>query len=53
MMKVKKVGVIGGGQLAWMMGEAATKLGLDLIIQTPEKNRSSSKLRYKCYFGCC
>ncbi|MER3435386.1 MAG: 5-(carboxyamino)imidazole ribonucleotide synthase [Leptolyngbya sp. ERB_1_1] len=32
---MNRVGVIGGGQLAWMMGDAAKKLGLDLAIQTP------------------
>lgn len=32
---IKRVGVIGGGQLAWMMGEAAKQLGIELIIQTP------------------
>ncbi|MDX2212260.1 MAG: hypothetical protein SFY66_03115, partial [Oculatellaceae cyanobacterium bins.114] len=32
---MKRVGVIGGGQLAWMMGGAAQKLGIELIIQTP------------------
>jgi len=31
----KRVGVIGGGQLAWMMGEAAQKLEIELIVQTP------------------
>jgi 5-(carboxyamino)imidazole ribonucleotide synthase len=31
-----RVGVIGGGQLAWMMAEAARSLGVDLIVQTPE-----------------
>jgi 5-(carboxyamino)imidazole ribonucleotide synthase len=30
-----KVGVIGGGQLAWMMADAAKKLGIELYIQTP------------------
>ncbi|MGC9527542.1 MAG: 5-(carboxyamino)imidazole ribonucleotide synthase [Limnospira sp.] len=30
-----RVGVIGGGQLAWMMGGAARDLGLSLIVQTP------------------
>jgi 5-(carboxyamino)imidazole ribonucleotide synthase len=30
-----RVGVIGGGQLAWMMGPAARKLGVELFIQTP------------------
>ncbi|HIK07384.1 MAG TPA: 5-(carboxyamino)imidazole ribonucleotide synthase [Trichormus sp. M33_DOE_039] len=32
---MKRVGVIGGGQLAWMMGGAAQKLGVELIVQTP------------------
>ncbi|MDJ0552922.1 MAG: 5-(carboxyamino)imidazole ribonucleotide synthase [Microcoleaceae cyanobacterium MO_207.B10] len=36
--KIQRVGVIGGGQLAWMMADAAKKLGVDLIIQTPQKN---------------
>lgn len=36
--KIQRVGVIGGGQLAWMMADAAEKLGVDLIIQTPDKN---------------
>ena len=35
-MEIKKVGIIGGGQLAWMMGNAAQKLGLELIVQTPD-----------------
>ena len=32
---VRRVGVIGGGQLAWMMAEAAQTLGIELIVQTP------------------
>ncbi len=32
------IGIIGGGQLAWMMGPAAQKLGLALQIQTPSKD---------------
>jgi len=32
---VRRVGVVGGGQLAWMMGPAATQLGLELVVQTP------------------
>ncbi|HEY9696551.1 MAG TPA: 5-(carboxyamino)imidazole ribonucleotide synthase [Trichocoleus sp.] len=32
---VQRVGVIGGGQLAWMMATAAQKLNIELIIQTP------------------
>ncbi len=34
---MKRVGVIGGGQLAWMMGSAAKKLGLELVVQTPNQ----------------
>lgn len=32
---VQRVGVVGGGQLAWMMGPGAQKLGLALVVQTP------------------
>lgn len=31
-----RVGVIGGGQLAWMMAAAAEYLGIDLWVQTPK-----------------
>jgi 5-(carboxyamino)imidazole ribonucleotide synthase len=34
----KRVGVIGGGQLAWMMGQEAEKLGIELIVQTPNRD---------------
>jgi len=33
--EIQRVGVVGGGQLAWMMGPAAQSLGLALIVQTP------------------
>ncbi|MCP6759107.1 MAG: 5-(carboxyamino)imidazole ribonucleotide synthase [Fischerella sp. CENA71] len=33
-----RIGVIGGGQLAWMMGGAAKKLGVELVVQTPSPN---------------
>ncbi|MGJ3246033.1 MAG: 5-(carboxyamino)imidazole ribonucleotide synthase [Elainellaceae cyanobacterium] len=33
---LRRVGVIGGGQLAAMMGDGAQRLGVDLIIQTPQ-----------------
>ncbi len=35
---MKRVGIIGGGQLAWMMGDAAKKIGVELVVQTPSKN---------------
>ncbi|MBE9180796.1 5-(carboxyamino)imidazole ribonucleotide synthase [Oculatella sp. LEGE 06141] len=31
----QRVGVIGGGQLAWMMADAANALGIELVVQTP------------------
>ena len=48
---MKRVGVIGGGQLAWMMADAAQKLGVELVVQTPSVhdrlsvNRSGNCLR--------
>jgi 5-(carboxyamino)imidazole ribonucleotide synthase len=33
-----RVGVIGGGQLAWMMADAAKQLDIQLIVQTPSLN---------------
>jgi 5-(carboxyamino)imidazole ribonucleotide synthase len=33
--KVQRVGIIGGGQLAWMMADAAESLAIELVIQTP------------------
>ncbi|KYC37470.1 5-(carboxyamino)imidazole ribonucleotide synthase [Scytonema hofmannii PCC 7110] len=35
---MKRVGIIGGGQLAWMMGSATRTLGVELLIQTPGTN---------------
>lgn len=32
---MKRVGVIGGGQLAWMMAGASEALGVKLVVQTP------------------
>ena len=37
-MENQRVGVIGGGQLAWMMAQEAPDLNLDLVIQTPSPN---------------
>lgn len=37
-MKKTKVGVIGGGQLAWMMAQVADNLNIELIVQTLSKN---------------
>ena len=37
-MILNKVGIIGGGQLAWMLRDAATKLNIKLIVQTPNQD---------------
>jgi 5-(carboxyamino)imidazole ribonucleotide synthase len=34
---MNRIGVIGGGQLAWMMASAAPELGLKVVIQTPSE----------------
>ncbi len=41
---MKRIGVIGGGQLAWMMAIAAKELGIELSIQTPEIAPLAGKL---------
>lgn len=33
--KITRIGVIGGGQLAWMLALAAKEMGLSLWVQTP------------------
>ena len=43
-MSVKRVGVIGGGQLAWMMADAARKLGIELLVQTPRQRDPAVKI---------
>ncbi len=35
---MKRIGVIGGGQLAWMMASAARELAVELVIQTPHSS---------------
>lgn len=37
-MKSKQVGVIGGGQLAWMMAAEAPSLDIKLMVQTPNRS---------------
>ena len=39
----QRIGVIGGGQLAWMMSGAAEALGIELIVQTPDQNDPAVK----------
>jgi 5-(carboxyamino)imidazole ribonucleotide synthase len=48
---MKRIGVIGGGQLAWMMAIAAQKLGIELVIQTPHITDVAVELSVETVFG--
>ena len=48
---MKRVGVIGGGQLAWMMADAAKKLGVELVIQTPSPTDPAVAIATQTIFG--
>ena len=48
---MKRVGVIGGGQLAWMMADAAKKLGIELVIQTPSQTDPAVAIATQTIFG--
>ncbi len=47
----QQVGVIGGGQLAWMMAAAAQKLGLALVIQTPHSTDPATTIAQETVFA--
>ncbi|CAK6687844.1 MULTISPECIES: 5-(carboxyamino)imidazole ribonucleotide synthase [unclassified Synechococcus] len=38
------IGVVGGGQLAWMLAAAARKQGVELHVQTPELSDPAARL---------
>lgn len=48
---MNRVGVIGGGQLAWMMADAANKLGLELVIQTPNADDPAVSIAKEILFA--
>ncbi|MGC1395676.1 MAG: 5-(carboxyamino)imidazole ribonucleotide synthase [Coleofasciculaceae cyanobacterium] len=48
---IKRVGVIGGGQLAWMMAGAADKLGIKLFIQTPQQSDPAVSIAAETVFA--
>jgi 5-(carboxyamino)imidazole ribonucleotide synthase len=50
-MLMKRVGVIGGGQLAWMMADAAAKLRVQLVIQTPSENDPAVSIAQEIVFA--
>ncbi len=48
---MQRVGVIGGGQLAWMMAEAAEKLGIELVVQTPSSDDPAVSIAKEILFA--
>lgn len=48
---MKRIGVIGGGQLAWMMAGAAQKLGIELVVQTPHPTDPAGAFVAKTIFA--
>jgi 5-(carboxyamino)imidazole ribonucleotide synthase len=48
---MKRIGVIGGGQLAWMMASAAQELGIKLVIQTPDSTDVAVSLAEEVVFA--
>lgn len=50
-MVVKRIGVIGGGQLAWMMATEAQTLGLEIIVQTPSPDDPAVAMATEAIFA--
>jgi 5-(carboxyamino)imidazole ribonucleotide synthase len=48
---MKRIGVIGGGQLAWMMASAAQELEIKLVIQTPDPTDVAVSLAEEVVFA--
>ncbi|HIK52615.1 MAG TPA: 5-(carboxyamino)imidazole ribonucleotide synthase [Oscillatoriales cyanobacterium M59_W2019_021] len=48
---IARVGVIGGGQLAWMMAGEAPSLGLELVVQTPNESDPASPFAAETVLG--
>lgn len=51
MISRQKIGVIGGGQLAWMMAIAAKKLGLELTVQAGSPDESAVDIADRVVYG--
>ncbi|TYQ31062.1 5-(carboxyamino)imidazole ribonucleotide synthase [Pseudanabaena sp. UWO310] len=47
----QKIGVIGGGQLAWMMAIAAKSLGLELTVQATSPDDSAVDMADRVVYG--
>ncbi len=48
---MKQIGIIGGGQLAWMMADAAQKLDVELVVQTPSSDDPAVAIAHSTIFA--
>ncbi len=49
--QVRRVGVIGGGQLAWMMAAGAKALNIELYVQTPNADDPACAIAHRTFLG--
>ncbi len=49
--QIRRVGVIGGGQLAWMMAAGAEAVGIELCVQTPKADDPACAIASKTFIG--
>jgi 5-(carboxyamino)imidazole ribonucleotide synthase len=49
--QVRRVGVIGGGQLAWMMAAGAQALNIELCVQTPNADDPACAIAASTFLG--
>lgn len=49
--QVQRVGIIGGGQLAWMMADGAKSLNIHLLVQTPNADDPACAIAHKTFLG--
>jgi 5-(carboxyamino)imidazole ribonucleotide synthase len=49
--QVRRVGVIGGGQLAWMMAAGAKALNIELYVQTPNADDPACAIAHRIFLG--
>ncbi len=48
---MKRIGIIGGGQLALMMADAAQKLDVELVVQTPNADDPAVAIAHSTIFA--
>ncbi|MEB3333963.1 MAG: 5-(carboxyamino)imidazole ribonucleotide synthase [Cyanobacteriota bacterium] len=48
---VRSIGIVGGGQLAWMLAREAQKLGVELHVQTPDAGDPAARAATSLVLG--